>query len=237
MSTLPAMRLKTHWFKPGAPKTPEQQAGATGFVIWRVSIQMLKRMRGAQFDIEAGTAYFDFVREVLVFLVLVADRLAHQRFDAETRVLFTTALVKHVADTLQGNEEDLLGLRPADAVSAQDQFIDLFNELAGHYAEFDDDPNPVDPQSNASRRPPPEGVSQLGSGPSLTRTEFTPGFAFMRYLGHRLEATLPEKDRRWVIEQVMASEAPEAVALVQRTLRDLHNTEPRKMRHSSVGAD
>jgi hypothetical protein len=210
MSTLPAMRLKTHWFKPGAPKTPEQQAGATGFVIWRVSIQTLKRMRGAQFDIEAGTAYFDFVREVLVFLVLVADRLAHQRFDAETRVLFTTALVKHVADTLQGNEEDLLGLRPTDAVSAQDQFIDLFNELAGHYAEFDGDPN---------------------------QTEFTPGFAFMRYLGHRLEATLPEKDRRWVIEQVMASEAPDAVALVQRTLRDLHNTEPRKMRHSSVGAD
>jgi len=210
MSTLPAMRLKTHWFKPSAPKTPEQQAGATGFVIWRVAIQTLKRMRGAHFDIEAGEAYFDFVREVLVFLVLVADRLAHQRFDAETRVLFTTALVKHVADTLQGHEEDLLGLRPADAVSAQDQFIALFNELAGHYAEFDRDPN---------------------------HTEFTPGFAFMRYLGHRLEATLPEKDRRWVIEQVMASEAPDAVALVQRTLRDLHNTEPRKMRHSSVGAD
>jgi hypothetical protein len=210
MSALPAMRLKTHWFKPGAPKTPEQQAGATGFVIWRVAIQTLKRMRGAHFDIEAGEAYFDFVREVLVFLVLVADRLAHQRFDAETRVLFTTALVKHVADTLQGNEEDLLGRRRAGAVSAQDQFIDLFNELAGHYAEFDGD---------------------------LSHEEFTPGFAYMRYLGHRLEATLPEKDRRWVIEQVMASEAPDAVALVQRTLRDLHNTEPRKMRHSSVGAD
>lgn len=210
MSTLPSLRLKTHWFKPGAPKTPEQQAGATGFVVWRVAIQTLKRMRGAHFDIAAGTAYFDFVREVLVFLVVVADRLAHQGFDAATRVAFTTALVRHVADTLQGNEEDLLGPRPAGAQPASDEFIDLYNELAGHYAEFDGDP---------------------------ASAEFMPGFAFMRYLGHRLEATLPEKDRRWVIEQVMASEAPDAVALVQRTLRDLHDTRPRKMRHSSVGAD
>ena len=59
----------------------------------------------------------------------------------------------------------------------------------------------------------------------------------VRYLGHRLEPTLPEKDRRWVIEQVMAAEAPEAVALLQRTMRELHSTAPRRMRHSSVGAD
>lgn len=210
MSTLPTLRLKTHWFKPDTPKTPEQQAGATGFVVWRLAMQMLKRMRAAHFSIEAGHGYFDFLREVLVFLVLVADRLAHQRFDGATRLRFTTALVRHVADTLQGNEHDLLGPRPVGACSAQAQFIDLYNELAGHYAEFDGEP-----QAEA----------------------FTPGFAFLRYLGHRLEATLPEQDRRWVIEQVMASEAPDAVALVQRSLRELHDTAPRKMRHASLGAD
>lgn len=210
MSTLPAMRLKTHWFRPGVSRPPEEQAGATGFVIWRVAIQMLKRMRLAQFDIPAGPAYFAFVREVLVFLVLVADRLAHARFDEDTRAAYTTALVRHVADTLQGNEQDLLGPRPPESPSAQDEFIDLFNELAPHYAEFGGDPQ---------------------------STEFMPDFAFMRYLGHRLEATLPEKDRYWVIEQITAAEAPDAVALIQRTLRDLHDTRPRKPRHSSLGAD
>ena len=212
MSTAP-IRIKSHWFKPGTPKTAEQQAGAMGFTIWRVAQQALKRMRGAAFDIDAGEPYFAFMREMLVFLVVVADRLAHQRFDAGRRAAFTTALVLHVAATLQDNEHDLLGPPAPGQPPSRERFIDLFNELSGHYAEFGTEP----------------GADEAA--------EFSPGFAFVRYLGHRLEPTLPPKDRRWVIEQVMAAEAPDAVALVQRTMRDLHSTAPRRMRHSSVSAD
>jgi hypothetical protein len=210
MSTVPAIRLKTHWFRPGAPKTPEQQAGAMGFTIWRVALQTLKRMRGADFDIDAGEPYFAFMREVLVFLVSVADRLAHDRFDGVTRVAFTTALVRHVADTLHGNEIDLMGEPAPGQPSPRDRFIDLYNEVSGHYGEFD---------------------GEAGAA------EFSPGFAYLRYLGHRLEPTLPNEHRRWVIDQVMAIEAPEAVAQVQRTLRDLCSTAPRRMRHSSVSGE
>mgnify|MGYP003522317679 FL=1 len=205
-----ALRLKTHWFKPGAPKTPEQQAGAMGFTIWRVAQQTLKRMRGAHYDIDAGEPYFAFMREMLVFLIAVADRLAHDRFDGPTRVAFTTALVLHVADTLHGNEIDMMGAPPPGQPQPRDRFIDLFNELHEHYAEF---------------------------GGEAGTPEFTPDFAFLRYLGRRLEPTLPPKDQRWVLDQVMAVEAPDAVALVQRTLRELCSTAPRRMRHSSVGAD
>ena len=209
MSTAP-IRLKTHWFRPGAPKSPEQQAGAMGFTLWRVAQQTLKRMRGAHFDIDAGEPYFAFMREMLVFLIAVADRLAHERFDGPTRVAFTTALVLHVADTLQGNEIDLLGEpRPGQAMP-RDRFIDLFNEVHEHYAEF---------------------------GGEAGTSDFTPDFAFLRYLGRRLEPTLPPKDQRWVLDQMMAVEAPDAVALVQRTLRDLCSTAPRRMSHSSVSGD
>jgi hypothetical protein len=209
MATAP-IRLKTHWFRPGAPKTPEQQAGAMGFTLWRVAQQTLKRMRGANFDIDAGEPYFAFMRESLVFLVAVADRLAHQRLDAAARTAFTTALVLHVAGTLQDNEHDLLGPPAAGQPDSRERFIDLFNEVSAHYGEFGGEP---------------------GAG------EFTPGFAFLRYLGRRLEPTLPEKDRRWVLDQMMAVEAPDAVALVQRTMRDLHSTAPRRMRHSSVSGE
>lgn len=205
-----ALRLKTHWFKPGAPKTPEQQAGAMGFTIWRVAQQTLKRMRGAHYDIDAGVPYFAFMSETLVFLIAVADRLAHDRFDGPTRVAFTTALVLHVADTLHGNEIDMMGAPPPGQAQPRDRFIDLFNELHEHYGEF---------------------------GGEAGMPEFTPDFAFLRYLGRRLEPTLPPKDQRWVLDQVMAVEAPDAVALVQRTLRELCSTAPRRMRHSSVGAD
>jgi hypothetical protein len=81
MST-PAMRLKSHWFKPGAEKSPAEQASAMAFIVFRVAQNLLKRMRGAHFDIDAGPPYFAFLREVLVFLVAITDRMAHARLDA-----------------------------------------------------------------------------------------------------------------------------------------------------------
>lgn len=213
MST-PAMRIKSHWFKPGAPKSAAEQASAMAFIVFRVAQQMLKRMRGADFDIEAGPQYFAFLREVLVFLVAITDRIAHARLDAAARQEFTVALVRHLARTLEENEDGLLGLPPAGTPAHADSFIDLVNTLAQHYAEFGADPEARDDAAG-----------------------FEPDFAFVRYLGHRLEPTLPEKDRRWVVEQVMAAEAPEAVAMVQRSMRDLYDTTPRRTRRASVNGE
>ncbi len=191
------MRIKSRWFKGDAAKSAAEQASVMAFIVWRVAQQMLLRMRGAQFDIDAGTPYFAFLREVLVFLIAVTDRLAFARLATADRADFTVALVRHVARTLQENEDRLLG-RPVEGVASHaDTFIDLVNELSGHYAEF-----PADP------------LQDPASG-------FQPGFAFVRYLGSRLEPTVPEKDRRWVLDQVMAIETPEALGIVQRSMRDL----------------
>jgi hypothetical protein len=212
MSTVPALRIKTHWFKAGAPKSAEQQAGAMGFIVWRVAQNMLKRMRGAAFDIDAGAPYFAFMREVLVFLLAVVDRSAHARMDAATRNAFTTAMVLHCANTLAENEARLLGPRP-DGAPYQDSFIDLVNEVTGHYAEFGAD---------------------AASDPAVG---FTPDFGFMRYLGSRLAPTLPPKDQHWVLDQVMATEAPEAVDIVRGAMLDLLSAEPRKARRSRLAGD
>jgi hypothetical protein len=59
-----------------------------------------------------------------------------------------------------------------------------------------------------------------------------PDFAFVRYLGHRIEAIMPEKDRRWVVDQIMASEVPEAVAMLQRAMQGVLSTEPRAPRRT-----
>ena len=86
--------------------------------------------------------------------------------------------------------------------------------MTQHYAEFGAEPQAPDD----------------GGG-------FHPDFAFVRYLGSRLEPTLPEKDRRWVIEQVMAAEAPEAVGIVQRSMRDLFDPAPRRARRSTMSGE
>ena len=209
----PRLRIKSHWFKAGEPKSAEQNASAMAFIVWRVAHNMLKRMRGAHFDVAVGAPYFAFMREVLVFLIAVVDRTAYAKMDGPTRSAFTTALVLSCANTLAGNELDLLGPR-SDGAPYQDSFIDLVNELSPHYAEF-----------GAER-----DTAQADDA-------FAPGFAFLRYLGSRLEPTLPDRDRHWVIDQVMAIEAPEAVDIVRSAILDLLSTEPRKARRTSMSGD
>lgn len=210
---VPRLRIKSHWFKAGVPKSAQQQAGAMAFIVWRVAQNMLKRMRGAHFDIDTGLPYFAFMREVLVFLIAVVDRTAHARMDSPTRNAFTTALVLNCANTLAGNEADLLG--PCqDGAPYQDSFIDLVNAVVPHYAEFGADPASA-------------GTDQA----------FAPDFAFLRYLGSRLEPTLPLKDRHWVLDQVMSIEAPEAVDIVRSAILDLLSTEARKSRRTSMSGD
>ena len=215
--TPPALRIKSHWFKDASPRSAAEQASVMAFIIWRLAHSMLGRMRGAQFDIDIGRPYFDFMREVLVFELALADRIAFAHLPAQERETFTSALVRHVARHLQENEDRLLGAPAPGAPAHGDTFIDLVNEVVGHYAEFGADPQPP--------------ADAWG---------FHPGFGFVRYLGSRLEVVLPEKDRRWVLDQVMAIEAPQAVALVQRSMRDLLDPQaaaarPRRRRSTLSG--
>lgn len=129
------MRVKSHWFKSESPRAAAEIAGAAAFIIWRVAQDALKRMRAAKFDIDAGSQYFAFSSEFLVFLVHVADRIAYGRMDESERVAFTTALATRVAETIEDNQTDLLG--PPRERSYKSQFIALFNERSSDYSEFD----------------------------------------------------------------------------------------------------
>lgn len=207
----PAMRIKSRWFGDAAAKGAADHASAAAFIVWRVAHQALKRMRAAGYEIDAGRPFMGFMREVLVFLVALADRIAFERLPAAERETFTVALVRHVARTLQENEDDLLGPPPPGEPSHGDRFVDLVNEVVGHYAEFGADP-----------MPPPGAIG------------FHPDFGFMRYLGARIAPLVPEHDRRWVVDQVVAVEAPEAVAAVQRAMRDLFDPSPRRERRAGM---
>ena len=61
-------------------------------------------------------------------------------------------------------------------------------------------------------------------------TDAGPDFAFVRHLGNSLLEIMPEKDHSWVVSQVMEIEAPEAVAMVQKSMADLFQTGPRPAR-------
>lgn len=204
MATPP--RLKAHWFKPEQARNPAQTGSAIAFIAWRVGSHVIKRLREAGFDIDAGPAYFGVLRELLVFLLAGADRIAYARLGGEGRTPFTRALVLRAAEILDENESDLLGALEGGASYAE-RFLEQFNLLSGHYAEF--------------------GWSEAEG----------PDFAFVRYLGHRLEPLLPEKDRRWVLDQVMAVEVPEAVSMLQRSMDGVFSSEQRRARRESMSGE
>ena len=104
-----ALRIKSQWYQSGTPRTPQQTASAMAFIVWRLTQNMLKQMRDAGFDIDVGPQYFAFMREVLVFLCQVVDRMAYERMEVVDRAAFTSALVHRVAEVLEESEDNLLG--------------------------------------------------------------------------------------------------------------------------------
>ncbi|EHR72149.1 hypothetical protein BurJ1DRAFT_3340 [Burkholderiales bacterium JOSHI_001] len=201
------LRLKTHWHQPGTPKSAGQTASAIAFMVWRIARQLIDRLRAAGFDVEPGPMYFGVLRETLVFLAQVADRLAWLQLSPEGRADFTAALVRRLAGLLDENETDLLGPPPAGEAPWRDRFIDQFNTLSDHYADF--------------------GFNAQDG----------PDFGFSRYHGSRLEPLLPEKDRRWVLDQVMAVESPDAVALVKKAMQGVFSQERGPRRNPVLGGE
>jgi hypothetical protein len=175
-------------------------AGALAFITWRVAQNMLKSMRRADFDIDPGPQYFDFLAEAVVFAIQVAWRLVHPRYDEEGRVAFMTALANRTGEELAENRSRLVG--DADPAAIKAGFIDLLNRRNAEYAEF--------------------GYGAEG-----------PDFGFLRYFATAVAELMPEKDKRWTWDQVMAIEGPEAAATVAKSVAGLFDETPRRPRRAA----
>lgn len=127
-------RTKSRFFAKDKARDPATLAGVAAFSAWRLGVATIKRMRSAQFEIEASEQFFDVLREYLVFLSQVADRLAFARLALPERRVFTVSMVRKLADLVAENEARLLA---TDQEAAQRRFIDLFNTRADDYAQID----------------------------------------------------------------------------------------------------
>ena len=108
-------------------------AGVIALLAWKLAIDSIKRMREAEYDIDLGSAYFDFVCEFMVFLAHAADRVAYRELAAEQRSEFTTALAQRMAEAIEDNRDMLL----IDVTPGQCRrhFLDLFNRRGAEYAD------------------------------------------------------------------------------------------------------
>jgi len=184
-----AVRIRSSFHEGGRERSMAELASVVAMLAWKLSQDAIKRMRAAQFDIDIGQQYFDFVCEYLAFMLHAADRIAYGKLDADRRVEFTTALALKLAEVIEDNRDMLI----ADTIPGicRRHFIDLANACGEDYAAYGYDPA--------------EG----------------PDFGFRRCFGNRLLEIVPEKDRAWVVDQVMEIEVPDAVEALRRTLAGL----------------
>jgi len=128
------MRIRNRWFNSERSRGPRDIAGGVAFIAWRVAQQALKNMRQAAFEIDPGPRYFAFLAEWLIFLTLIADRLAYTRLSAAERAEFTGTLANRVGDILEENREALLGDGGVEVGTFKGRFIGLVNQRAEDYA-------------------------------------------------------------------------------------------------------
>jgi hypothetical protein len=182
-----AVRIRSRFHTEGQ-RSAATLASVVAVLAWKLAIESLNRMRKADYDIDIGRPYFDFVCDFMIFMAMAADRIAYVKLDGERRADFTAALGKRMAEIVEDNNEMLLGA--AQPGECQRHFIDLFNRRGADYAEFDYGPN-------------------------------GPDFGFKRYFAACLREGLPEKDRLWVVDQVMEIEVPDALKALDKTLAGL----------------
>jgi hypothetical protein len=129
-----AIRIRSHFHRGAGQRTMPELAGVVAMLGWKLSQDAIRRMRAAQFDIDIGTQYFDFVCEYLAFMLHAADRIAYRVLDAEKRTAFTTALALKLAEVVEDNR-DMLIAEPEPGRSRR-HFVDLANQRGADYADF-----------------------------------------------------------------------------------------------------
>lgn len=134
-----ALRIKSHWWNDEADRSLPEIASALAFIAWRVSVDKAINLHCERFVYRDDAQRLAVIQEYLVFLIQIADRLAHGRIPDEDRRALITVLARKAIEHVQDNSQDLLG-----AGDYGTPFITLLNRRSEEYAEYqlaDDGPS------------------------------------------------------------------------------------------------
>jgi hypothetical protein len=132
ISSRPQIALvKTRWRKKGA-RTVEERAGVIGANVWKIALEVFKHMEKEGFRFGSDRMTTEVISEFIAFLVQLADRAVYGRLAEEERAALIGAVVRHLAATMENNQQDLFG--PGEY---RKPFIDLLNARFGEYAGFE----------------------------------------------------------------------------------------------------
>ena len=133
-----ALRIKSYWWNEDSERSLPEIASALAFIAWRVAVDKAINLHCERFVYRDDEQRMSVIREYLVFLIQIADRLSFGKLDDEARRTLITGFARKVIEHVQDNSQDLFG-----AGDYGTPFIELLNRRSGEYAELQlDDEGP-----------------------------------------------------------------------------------------------
>lgn len=181
------MRIRNKW-RADKPRSLEENATASAYMVWQLGLHFAKHLHEQEFDYESDWQRVSVIKEYLIFMSHVVDRLAYTLLAENERQSFMAVLVEQVARHYQRNTEEVYG--PGNYKSG---FLTETNDRFMEYAGCD-----------------------------FENTE--PGYTARRILGHAIQDILGmSQTNRWVIQQVIDIDAPDAASQVTEGVTALLN--------------
>jgi hypothetical protein len=126
-----ALRIKSHWKDDERERSLPEIASALAYIAWRIALDKAINLHCERFVYRDDAQRLAVIREYLVFLVQVTDRLAHAELDEADRRTLIVEFAKKLFGHVQDNSQDLLGSGDYGG-----PFIALLDTRSAEYAEF-----------------------------------------------------------------------------------------------------
>ena len=120
-------RLKTKWNIRDRERTFSQTGSMIAANVWRLACENVLDLENEGFETSTQLQRLEIIAEFCAFAVHLIDRMAYGCLDETRRAGMVVSVARRLAGLLRDNR--------ADAGADPDDFIDLFNERSGEYAE------------------------------------------------------------------------------------------------------
>ncbi|SDX42802.1 hypothetical protein SAMN05421644_10376 [Allochromatium warmingii] len=134
-----ALRIKSYWKDDERSRSLPEIASALAYIAWRIALDKAINLHCERFVYDQDAQRLAVIQEYLIFLVQIADRLAHAELNEADRRTLIVEFAKNLFGHVQDNSQDLLG--PGDYGGP---FIARLDARSADYAEFqftDDGPS------------------------------------------------------------------------------------------------
>ena len=102
------MRIRNKW-RTGKIRTQDESATAAAYIIWQIGLHYSKNLHQEKFDYESDAQRCDVIKEYLIYLCHITDRLISQQANQAQRQNYISLLINQVARQYQRNVEAVMG--------------------------------------------------------------------------------------------------------------------------------